>query len=176
MDEKFNKLVITYVNIDDVHPYERNPRNNEKAVDAVAKSISEYGFKVPVILDENNVVVAGHTRILAAKKLGITEIPVVMADDLTPEQIRAFRIADNKVADLSIFDNKLLLEELEEIGPDLFTGFDTSDLFDDTLDESDNDVLEDNESGVVYTVQLKTQDKDRAESVKAFIESVKDDG
>lgn len=176
MDEKFNKLVVTYVNIDDVHPYERNPRNNEKAVDAVAKSISEYGFKVPVILDENNVVVAGHTRILAAKKLGITEIPVVMADDLTPEQIRAFRIADNKVADLSIFDNKLLLEELEEIGPDLFTGFDTSDLFDDTLDESDNDVLEDNENGVVYTVQLKTQDKDRAESVKAFIESVKDDG
>ena len=108
-----NKLI--YKHIDELVPYENNPRDNEKAVDAVANSIKEFGFKVPVIIDENNIIVAGHTRVKASKKLGVTEIPCIVADDLTEEQIRAFRLADNKVAELSEWDFKKLEEELADI-------------------------------------------------------------
>ena len=81
--------------LEDLVPYENNPRNNDEAVDYVAQSIKEFGFKVPVVIDTNNVIVAGHTRYKASKKLGINEIPCLVADDLTPEQIKAFRLADN---------------------------------------------------------------------------------
>ena len=85
----------------DLNPYGRNPRRNEEAVKYVAKSIEEFGFKVPIIIDKNNVIVAGHTRFEAAKKLHMDELPCIVADDLTPEQIKAFRLADNKVAEFS---------------------------------------------------------------------------
>ena len=85
----------------DLIDYKNNPRKNDKAVEAVANSINSFGFKVPVIIDKNNVLVCGHTRVKAAKKLGIKEIPVIIADDLNEEQIKAFRIADNKTAELA---------------------------------------------------------------------------
>ena len=91
-----NRLNVVTMKIADLKAYENNPRKNEKAVDAVANSINSFGFKVPVIIDKNNVVVAGHTRLMACKKLGIDEVPCVIADDLTEDQIKAFRIADNK--------------------------------------------------------------------------------
>lgn len=97
-------------------PYENNPRNNEKAVDAVAASIKEFGFKQPIVIDANNVVVCGHTRLLAAKKLGIKTVPCVIADDLTEEQIRAYRLADNKVAELAGWNDELLAFEMDSIG------------------------------------------------------------
>lgn len=106
-------MQIVNMAIDSIKPYERNPRRNEKAVDAVAASIREFGFKVPIVVDSDGVVVAGHTRILAAKKLGITEVPCVIADDLTPEQIKAFRLADNKTAELAEWDLEKLDKELE---------------------------------------------------------------
>jgi len=106
------KLTIEYVSIDDIKPYESNPRDNDAAVDAVARSIREFGFKVPIILDRNNEIVAGHTRYKAAKKLGMTEVPVIRADDLTPEQVRAFRIADNQTASLADWNYDLLELEL----------------------------------------------------------------
>lgn len=101
--------------IDEVIPYENNPRKNEEAVDYVAKSIKEFGFKVPIIIDKDNVIVTGHTRLKAAKKLGLKEVPCIMADDLTEEQIKAFRLADNKVSEIATWDFDLLNLELDDI-------------------------------------------------------------
>lgn len=108
-------MEIIVKGIDEIIPYEKNPRKNDKAVKYVANSIKEFGFKVPIIVDKNNVIVAGHTRLKAAKQLGLTEVPVIIADDLTPEQIKAFRLADNKVSEFAKWDDDLLLEELGEI-------------------------------------------------------------
>lgn len=76
-------------------PYEKNPRKNDEAVKYVKASIEQFGFKVPIVIDANNIIVAGHTRLKAAKELGMKEVPCIVADDLTPEQVRAFRLADN---------------------------------------------------------------------------------
>lgn len=103
---------IIEINISDIKEYENNPRNNENAIEPVANSIKEFGFKVPIILDRDNVIVAGHTRIRAAKKLGLETVPCVIADDLTPEQIKAFRLADNKVGEIAEWDFTKLEEEL----------------------------------------------------------------
>ena len=100
---------------DDLRPYERNPRKNDAAVAAVAESIKEFGFRVPIIIDKDGVIIAGHTRLKAAQKLGLETVPCVMADDLSPEQVRAFRLADNKTAELSEWDINLLDEELRAI-------------------------------------------------------------
>ena len=122
---------IINIKLSDLKPYERNPRNNKEAVDYVANSIREFGFKNPIIVDKNNVIVAGHTRYLACKKLGIKEVPCVIADDLTDEQIKAFRLADNKVSEIATWDLDLLDEELDDI-----LNFDMSDFgFDVGLEE-----------------------------------------
>lgn len=151
------KLKIEYVKIDDIKPYENNPRHNEKAIDYVVDSIKNFGFKVPVIIDENNILITGHTRIEAAKKLKIKEVPAIKANDLTEQQVKAFRIADNKVSDYSIWDNKKLLQELEDLDFEIFTGFEKSDLFEDIkilqpLDEDDNSILNENEAGVIFNI------------------------
>ncbi len=106
---------IIELGIEKLKPYKFNPRKNDGAVDAVANSIKEFGFKVPIIIDENNVIVAGHTRLKAAEKLGLKSVPAVIADDLTPEQVKAFRIADNKTAELADWDINLLNQEISEI-------------------------------------------------------------
>ena len=103
---------IHEIAVEELTPYEKNPRNNEKAVGAVAASIKQFGFKQPIVIDANNVVVCGHTRLLAAKKLGIKKVPCVIADDLTEEQIRAYRLADNKVAELAGWNDELLAFEM----------------------------------------------------------------
>ena len=95
--------------------YANNPRKNGGAVDAVARSIQEFGFKNPIIIDRDGVIIAGHTRLAAAKKLGLKEVPCIIADDLTGEQIRAFRLADNKTAELAEWDFSMLDDELEKI-------------------------------------------------------------
>lgn len=92
-------------NVDEIIPYENNPRKNDKAVPAVAKSIQEFGFKVSIVIDKNNIIVNGHTRLKAAKKLGLETVPCIVADDLTPDQIRAFRLADNKVGEIATWDD-----------------------------------------------------------------------
>lgn len=106
---------IIYKNINELVPYENNPRINDDAVEYVANSIKEFGFKVPIVIDKNNVIIAGHTRIKASKELGIEEIPCIIADDLTEEQVKAFRLADNKVAEKSLWDYTKLDEELDSI-------------------------------------------------------------
>lgn len=101
--------------ISEIKEYENNPRFNDKSVDKVAASIKEFGFKVPIIIDENNEIVAGHTRFKAAQQLQLTKIPCIVADDLTPKQIKAFRIADNKVSEFSTWDEEKLYNELIEL-------------------------------------------------------------
>ena len=130
--------------IDEIIPYINNPRHNKEAVDLVAASISEFGFKNPIILDSKNVIVAGHTRFAAAKKLGLKEVPCIMADDLTEQQIKAFRLADNKVAEAATWDMDLLKIELDGI-----TDIDMSNLgfgdisLGDEIGEGHSDVNED---------------------------------
>ena len=101
--------------IDELIPYEKNPRKNDEAVKYVAESIKAFGFKVPIVIDKNNVIVAGHTRYKASKKLKLTEVPCIVADDLTDEQIKAYRLADNKVAEKAEWDFELLDSELDEL-------------------------------------------------------------
>lgn len=108
-------MKIIQMKLKDMKPYDKNPRKNDNAVDMVANSIREFGFKVPIIVDRNNTIVAGHTRYKAAKKLGLKEVPVIIADDLTDEQIKAFRLADNKVSEIATWDYELLEHELQFI-------------------------------------------------------------
>lgn len=99
----------------DIRPYEQNPRQNDAAVEAVAHSIREFGFRVPIVVDAEGVIICGHTRWKAAQKLGLEEVPVHVATDLTPEQVKAYRIADNRAAELSDWDYDLLPIELTEL-------------------------------------------------------------
>lgn len=108
-------MKIIDLKIDTLKEYENNPRRNDGAVDAVAASIKNFGFKVPIIVDRDGVIVAGHTRKLAAEKLGLKSVPVIVADDLTEEQIKAFRLADNKTAELAEWDFAKLEEELADL-------------------------------------------------------------
>lgn len=108
-------MEVKLLNINEITPYENNPRKNDKAVDKVAESIKEFGFKQPIVIDKNNTIIAGHTRYKAAYKLGIESVPVIVADDLTEEQIKAYRLADNKTAEFADWDFTLLDEELKGI-------------------------------------------------------------
>lgn len=108
-------MTIVMKNIAEIKPYENNPRHNESAIDAVASSIKEFGWKQPLVIDKDNVIVVGHTRWLAAKKLGLSEVPCLIASDLTDEQIAAYRLADNKTNELATWDFEKLRTELESI-------------------------------------------------------------
>lgn len=109
------KTKVTYMDVDSLIPYANNPRLNDNAVDAVAASIKEFGFKVPIVVDGESVIINGHTRLKAAHKLGLKQVPVIVADDLTPEQAKAFRLADNKTSELAEWDLGKLDIELDSI-------------------------------------------------------------
>ena len=123
-----DKLQIEYVPVEDIVPYKNNPRNNDKAVDIVEKSIKEFGFKNPVILDEKNEIIAGHTRLRAAKKLKMKEVPVIRAKDLTEDQVKAFRIMDNKSTEFAKWDLDLLKVEFGSLKTLEFTGFSEAEI------------------------------------------------
>ena len=111
-----DKVQIEYLKLEELKEYANNPRdNNAKAIEAVATSITEFGFRSPILIDENNEIIAGHTRRLAAEKLGIAEVPTIRVEGLTEEQIIAYRIADNKTNELSNWDDTKLRAELEKI-------------------------------------------------------------
>jgi DNA modification methylase len=115
-----------------IRPYERNPRINAAAVDAVAASIQQFGWRQPIVVDEDYVIIVGHTRYLAALKLGLDQVPVHVARELSPAQAKAYRIADNQTATLSFWDEERLaleLAELQQMQVDLsMTGFDQAEL------------------------------------------------
>jgi len=109
------ELEIKYIKVEEIKPYENNPRKNDDAVKIVVKSINEFGFRNPIILDKNNEIIAGHTRYKAAKQLKYEEVPVLYADNLTPEQVKAFRIMDNKSQEHALWDYDLLKTEMFEL-------------------------------------------------------------
>jgi site-specific DNA-methyltransferase (adenine-specific) len=108
-------MEIINIDINKLKPYKNNPRKNDEAVEYVANSIKEFGFKVPIIVDKDYEIIAGHTRLKAAKQLGLKEVPIIIADDLTEEQVKAFRLADNKVSEIAEWDFNLLDNELSNI-------------------------------------------------------------
>ncbi len=110
--KKFN---IIYKHINELKEYENNPRHNENAIEYVKRSIEQFGFKNPIIIDKNNVIVCGHTRLESAKQLSYEEVPCIIADDLTEEQINAFRLVDNKTNEYASWDFEKLEEELSNI-------------------------------------------------------------
>lgn len=122
-------------------PYENNPRNNDEAVGPVANSISEFGFKVPIVATSDGEIINGHTRWKAAKKLKLKTVPVIIADDLTEEQVKAFRLADNKVAEIAQWDIELLLSEIDSVDNLDMTLFGFTDQ-DYTLDDFEDEELD----------------------------------
>ena len=110
---------ILQLPLEEVHPYKNNPRKNDNAVDAVAASIRQYGFLVPLVISAEHEIIAGHTRYKAAGRLGLSTVPCVIADELTEDQIKAFRLADNKVGELAQWDVDLLPLELADIAQDM---------------------------------------------------------
>lgn len=118
-------MKVQNIAIGKITPYDKNPRRNQNAVEKVANSIKAFGFKVPVIVDRDMVIIAGHTRLLAAKSLGLETVPVHIAADLTPEQCKAYRIADNKTAEYAEWDMDLLAQEILDLQG---VNFDLADL------------------------------------------------
>lgn len=147
---EFYKMQIVELNIDELKPYKKNAKKHPEAqIEHIANSLREFGWKQPVVIDRDNIIICGHGRVLAAKKLGWDKIPVLYADDLTEDQIKAFRLADNKTAE-SDWDFELLMPELDDIDLDMsLFGFDFSDGED---EDDDADVIEDEIPGAVTSV------------------------
>lgn len=106
---------VQYQDISQIHPYENNPRNNEAAIEPVAQSIKSFGFRVHILIDQKGTIIAGHTRYEAAKRLGMDKVPCILVDDLTDAQIRAYRIADNKVSEASSWNDDVLRAEMDAL-------------------------------------------------------------
>ena len=131
----------------DLKPYANNPRHNAKAVPAVKESILKFGFKVPIVIDKNNVIVCGHTRFYASKEIGLETVPCIVADDLTDEQINAFRLVDNRVSEFADWNFDKLAEELSDLQDFDFEPFAFDDLMaglelDYNLNQKDKEAIE----------------------------------
>ena len=166
-------MEIKYKKLEDLKPYLNNPRFNDDAVEQVANSIKEFGFKVPMVIDKDNVIVAGHTRYKASMELGLKEVPCIIADDLTEEQIKAFRLADNRVSEKADWNLELLSEELQDLDIDMSKyGFENFDI--DPNDFGTEFTLPSGEKGNMeqITFMLTTE---QMEKVREAMELVKDD-
>lgn len=163
------------IDIEKIIPYARNPRNNVNAVDAVVASIKEFGFQQPIVLDKENTIIVGHTRHLASRKLGLKAVPVVYADNLTEAQVKAYRIADNRINQNASWDYDLLKLEFDDIDLDVnFTGFDNDEVenimngwqSDIDLPTSDGESLE----GLASTLKIEFSNDDDKDQAINFIE------
>ena len=151
----YMSIQIKNVSVNDLKPYENNPRFNDDAVEYVKNSIKEFGFKNPIIIDKSNVIVAGHTRLKAAIELGIQLVPCIVADDLNEEQIKAFRLADNKISELATWDFEKLNLELDSLDIDMQSfGFFDIDLTDQELEKQMEYLTEEKEKKEKYTIKL----------------------
>ncbi|MBN2641370.1 MAG: ParB N-terminal domain-containing protein, partial [Victivallales bacterium] len=190
------KFAVENWPLDKLKPYQGNPRINDEAVDSVADSIRQFGFQVPIIVDKDGVIVAGHTRLKAAQKLGLVEVPVHMASDLSPEAAKALRLADNKLGELAEWDYELLpieLKELQDLDWDLSTlGFSADELADllddcngtvgtadaDALPEADDDAPIISRPGEIYALgkhRLLCGDASDADGIKRLLDGRKID-
>ena len=141
---------IVTIPIGEIKPYKNNPRKNDSAVPAVINSIREFGFRVPLLVDRDNVVIAGHTRLKAALQLGMTEIPCIIADELTPAQVKAYRLMDNKASEKSHWNEELLALEFKaltdayfDLSKTAFEAFEIDSILDHPFDAFDDSVLDD---------------------------------
>lgn len=157
-------MEIIDVPVKALKPYKRNPRKNDKAVEYVANSIRQFGFKVPIVLDSQYEIVCGHTRWKAAKTLGMETVPCIMADDLTPEQIKVFRLSDNKTAEIADWDFDLLEMEFNDIDPELF---DLSDFgfFRDDEEEKEVEHNEISYKGDEYQIIIDCSDESEQQEI-----------
>ena len=161
-----DELQIVYKDINDLQMYENNPRKNSDAVQYVANSIQNFGFKVPIIIDKNNMIVCGHTRYKAARRLKMAKVPCIMADDLSEDQIRAFRLADNKVAEMSTWDYDRLEQEFMLLDPlefDIadFGFFPNYDTDDEEEDEDDNETSGSDNQRFIVQIECKSLNEQR---------------
>lgn len=164
----------------ELHPYENNPRFNADAVEKVAASIKEFGFLVPIVVDKNNVIAAGHTRYEAAKMLGMEKVPCVVEDSLNEKQIRAFRLADNKVAEIASWDFAKLQTELNELSDQFnfqdfgFTSF-SQDFSTEQEEESGSaDGMDDSEEDYYrITYEIVFENEDQQAEWYRFISAIK---
>ena len=177
-------MEVRNLKIDEIKPYENNPRDNLDAVDATANSIKEFGWQQPIVVDKDMVIIAGHTRYLAAKKLGYDTVPVVVASNLSDEQVRAYRLADNKTGELAEWDFKLLDTELQDIldidMSDFGFELDISEDEEVKEDDFDEEVPEEPKSklGQIYQLgrhRLMCGDSTNSESVKKLLGGVQAD-
>lgn len=175
---------IIYKPIGEIKPYTNNPRSNDGAVPFVVESIKEYGFRVPILVDKDMVVIAGHTRLKAAIQLGLTELPCIIADDLTPAQVKAYRLMDNKASEKSKWNEELLVQEFEALADDGFdltkTAFEQFEidsityalLDEDEPDDEPNDYPEPDDHSPVserFSVIICCQSEEEKEAVKAIL-------
>lgn len=181
-------MKIIEKSIAELKPYEKNPRKNDNAVKYVAESIRQFGFKVPIIVDKNNVIVCGHTRYKAAQELGIENVPCIIADDLTDEQIKAFRLADNKVSEKAEWDFDLLSKELlnindidmsdfdfyipEDIDSDLVQDFDYAQGAPVIPDDTDNPKIE-GKANEIFQYNIIFDDANQKEIWSKFLVNLK---
>jgi ParB-like chromosome segregation protein Spo0J len=157
-------MQIIDIEIKRLKEYKNNPRHNEKAVEKVAASIKAFGFKVPIVIDNNNVIVCGHTRLKAAQRLGLDVVPCIVADDLTEEQINAFRLADNKTAEFAEWDMELLEAELAALEMDMQAfGFESDDKDTDSGATERKDLSDQVEA--VYEVIVECADEWQQEEI-----------
>ena len=177
-------MEVRNLKIDEIKPYENNPRNNLDAVDATANSIKEFGWQQPIVVDKDMVIIVGHTRYRAAKKLGYDTVPVVVASNLSDEQVRAYRLADNKTGELAEWDFKLLDTELQDIldidMSDFGFELDISEDEEVKEDDFDEEVPEEPKSklGQIYQLgrhRLMCGDSTNSESVKKLLGGVQAD-
>lgn len=178
-------MQVQSIKISEVKPYDKNPRKNDDGVEAVANSIKEFGWQQPIVVDKDNVIIVGHTRYKAAKKLGMDKVPVVVADNLSPEQVKAYRLADNKTGELTDWDMGLLDDELADIADIDMSDFGFNlDLDDDEAkvqeDDFDEEVPEEPKSklGQIYQLgrhRLMCGDSTKTEDVKKLVGGVQCD-
>jgi DNA modification methylase len=172
---------IVMKSVSTLQEYENNPRNNDEAIKAVANSIREFGFKVPIVITSDNVIIAGHTRLKASVSLGLEEVPCIIADDLNDEQIKAFRLADNKTAELATWDLSKLEDELAHLDMDMLQfGFEEmEELLPDNAADDDFDVDDEipeipfSQPGDIYELgphRLMCGDSTDSEQVKTLLD------
>lgn len=162
-------MKIVDVKIDDVKPYENNPRKNDNAVSSVAESIRQFGFLQPLVLDPDNTIVVGHTRYKAARELGLETVPAVYADDLSESQIKAYRLLDNRLNEIAVWDIPSLRVELDDLPDFDFSDFGISfDLNDQDIDISDlfdQDTASDESKEKTFEILVYCGDKEEQDRI-----------
>lgn len=159
-----NEMKIVYKQLDELQAYENNPRDNDNAVAAVAASIDKFGWKQPIVVDAAGVIIAGHTRAKAAAQLGLQAVPCVVADDLTEDEIRAYRLADNKTAELAGWDVDKLEAELEKLSEMDMAAFGFEQDEDEEDAPKERDDLSD-KVGAIYEIIVECADEYEQEEV-----------